>query len=162
MGVEARPHTPHGPFGPRRPADWPWGPGPSLEFGPGDTTLNLGPDDWGAPPGTPAAIVQQRPEEPQVSEPPSPESEEGGDTGFVWAPGPGTMSARDSLSYYGWDPVIGFVGGLISDLFDLFNARGDKEFIRVPDVVEPSPTTTAPPETRFAQEEGGWREPVSP
>ena len=105
--------------------------------------------------------MQQRPEEPQVSEPPSPEGEEGGDTGrgdrrFAG----GTMSARDSLSYYGWDPVIGFVGGLISDLFDLFNARGDKEFIRVPDVVEPSPTTTAPPEMRFAQEEGGWREPV--
>ena len=56
-GPETRPHSPHAPFGPRRPADWPYGPGPSLEYGPGDTTLNLGPDDWGHPPGTPGGGV---------------------------------------------------------------------------------------------------------
>lgn len=56
---QARPHTPHGPFWPRVPSDWPYGPGRDArrkeyeESGAGqnDLTLNIGPDDWGHPPG---------------------------------------------------------------------------------------------------------------
>ena len=52
----ARPHSPHAPFWPRRPADWPYAKGPKYgEMGEDDLTLNIGPDDWGAPPGTAAA-----------------------------------------------------------------------------------------------------------
>jgi len=55
-GPETRPHSPHAPFWPRVPSDWPYARGPKYgEIPEGDSTLNVGPDDWGAPPGTPAA-----------------------------------------------------------------------------------------------------------
>jgi len=55
-GVETRPHSPHAPFWPRVPSDWPYARGPEYgEIPEGDATLNAGPDNWGAPPGTPAA-----------------------------------------------------------------------------------------------------------
>ena len=57
-----RPHTPSGPFWPRVPADWPYASRDQRrrayeESGAGedDLTLNMGPDNWGAPPGTAAA-----------------------------------------------------------------------------------------------------------
>jgi hypothetical protein len=57
-----RPHTASGPFWPRVPADWPYASRDQRrrayeESGAGedDLTLNMGPDDWGAPPGTAAA-----------------------------------------------------------------------------------------------------------
>jgi len=55
-GPETRPHSPHAPFWPRVPSDWPYERGPEYgEIPEGDSTLNAGPDDWGAPPGTPAS-----------------------------------------------------------------------------------------------------------
>ena len=55
-GLETRPHSPHAPFWPRVPSDWPYERGPEYgEIPEGDSTLNAGPDDWGAPPSTPAA-----------------------------------------------------------------------------------------------------------
>ena len=55
-GPETRPHSPHAPFWPRVPSDWPYARGPKYgEIPEGDSTLNVGPDDWGAPPGTPAS-----------------------------------------------------------------------------------------------------------
>ena len=55
-GPETRPHSPHAPFWPRVPSDWPYARGPEYgEIPEGDSTLNVGPDDWGAPPRTPAA-----------------------------------------------------------------------------------------------------------
>jgi hypothetical protein len=64
-GQETRPHTGYGPFWPRVPADWPYGPSRDErreayeESGAGanDSTLNVGPDDWGHPPGTPGGGV---------------------------------------------------------------------------------------------------------